>query len=186
MRKTNNNAKNDPCPSKRDAAQSKPPVRDACEKYELAITNYVLGEQMNISDDELFNHLRQCKKCREHLYDWQNTYAAMRTKEYFSRPETKKKMADMIENVKKEVLSATSIPTNKKKLVDVKWEIGSAAGKIYNILKESGELPIPALVAKTGLKEYHVQQAVGWLAGQEKILLHRDDKTAYVSLNPGR
>ncbi|MDI6789047.1 MAG: hypothetical protein QME51_11805, partial [Planctomycetota bacterium] len=125
-------------------------MKDKCKKYGLAITDYVLGEAMALSYDELFNHLRECKKCREDLYDWQNTYAAMRTKEYFSRPETKKKMADMIANVKKQVFGAETPLAKIKELpvMDTKSIVGTAAGQIYNCLKGNGPMPIPVLKVK--------------------------------------
>jgi hypothetical protein len=137
----------------------------------------VLGEEMAISRDELFNHLRTCAKCRQDLFDWQDTYAVMRTEAHFAQPETKKRYAELLEKIKGKV--------GEKKPIDTKWEIGSAAGTIYRVLKENGEMPIPLLIKKTGLKEYHVQQGIGWLAGQEKIQMSRDEHTAYVTLQPG-
>lgn len=147
-----------------------------CEKYELAITNYVIGEKIDIPQTELFEHLAKCRSCQDDLRNWRATYATMRAKEYDSRPEVKQKNEAFIKKLVYETKETKRTP------IDAKWEIGSAAGKIYNLLKANGEMPIPVICQKTGLKEYHIQQAIGWLAGQEKILLTRDDKTAYASL----
>jgi hypothetical protein len=136
---------------------------------------------MDISDDELFNHLRQCKKCREDLYDWQNTYAAMRTKEYFSRPETKKKMAEMIEKVKKEVLGPATLPPP----IDTEKIVGSAAGEIYKCLKGNGPTPIAVLKVKTRLVDYPFYAAMGWLDREGKIIVRGvGNQPQYAELRP--
>jgi hypothetical protein len=157
-----------------------------CEKYELAITNFVLGEDMGMTKDELFEHLKGCKNCRRDLTEWQDTYTVMRMESFSKTPEGKAKMQQDLAKLK-ERMKRESLPTpiGKEIPIDVKWEIGSAAGKVYDLLKTKGKLSIPVIVKYTGLKEYNVQQGIGWLAGQEKILLSRDDKTAYASLNPG-
>ena len=147
-----------------------------CEKYELAITNYVIGEKIDIPQTELFEHLAKCRSCQDDLRNWRATYATMRAKEYDSRPEVKQKNEAFI----KELVYQNN--GTKRTPIDFKWDAGSAAGKVYNALKGNGELPIPVLVQKTGLKEYNIHQAIGWLAKEGKIQGNKDDKTAYIRL----
>jgi len=152
-----------------------PKKNDSCKKYGLAITDYVLGEKMDITKEELIDHLRACAKCRSDLKNWQATYAVMRAKEYDSRPEVKARMESFI----KELVNQ---PIPGEKPIDVKWELGSAAGKIYRVLEENGKVSIAVIKEKTGLKDYHLHQGIGWLAAQGKIQMSRDEHTAYVFL----
>jgi len=176
MKKKNNHS----APLRRggDEARANP-----CQKYGIAITDYVLSEPMDISFEELLNHLKECAACRKDLADWKSTYAALRTEAYHKTPEAKRRYQELLEKIKTLPVSP-SHPPSPRTTIDTRWEIGSVAGKIYNILKENGEMPIPLLIQKSGLKEYHVQQGIGWLAGQEKILMSRDEHTAYVALRP--
>ena len=132
---------------------------------------------MDISRNELFEHLKICPKCRQDLKDWKVTYGILRAKAYNQKPEVKIRLQELLD------LSSYHIAKGGNKIIiDVKWEIGSAAGKVYKLLEANGEMPISVIIEKTGLKEYHVQQAIGWLAGQEKIIITKDDKAAYASL----
>ena len=88
----------------------------------------------------------------------------------------------LIRQLKQEL---TGQPLPGERLIDTKLVIGSAAGRLYNILKENGKVAIPTIIQKTGLKEYYVHQAIGWLACQEKVRLSKDAKTAYVALQSG-
>jgi hypothetical protein len=154
-------------------------AKSPCEKYELAITNYVIGEKIDIPQSELFEHLARCQSCQGDLRNWQATYGMMRAREYDSRPEVKQKSQTFIKEL---VYQGKQI---EKTQLDFKWGAGLAAGEVYRLLKANGELSIPAICQRTGLKEYNVQQAIGWLAKEEKIQGNKDHKTAYVSLQPG-
>jgi len=150
-----------------------------CEKYELAITNYVMGEVIKIPESELFSHLAGCLSCQADMRNWRASYATMRAREYDARPGVRQKMKAFIKGLVYQNKTAGKTP------IDTKWEIGSAAGKIYDLLKTNGEMSIPRLMQKTGLKEYHIQQAIGWLAREEKVALSRDGQTAYAQLPSG-
>ena len=147
-----------------------------CEKYELAITNYAMGEDMPISKDELFEHLRNCVKCRADLVDWQDTYASWRTEATVSQPEAKKRMDVLIEQFK----SSAQV---EKAPTDVKVEIDSAAGKIQKVLKTHGETPIQELRQKTGLVDYPFYEAMSWLVMNDKAVYTKDqdNRPSYVS-----
>lgn len=74
-------------------------MKNKCDKYGIAITDYVLGEEMDITYDELFNHLRECVECRKDLANWQTTYAALRTDAYHKTPEAKKRMQELLDKI---------------------------------------------------------------------------------------
>jgi len=159
-----------------------------CKDYGIAITNYVLGEDLGMPVEELYTHLRNCKKCLDELIDWRDTYAVMRSEAYHKKPETQKKFQELLEKIKNlpvtEAEPLLSQPTETP--INVEWEIGSAAGKIYDFLKGNGKVFIPVLRDKTGLVNYPFYEAIGWLAREEKVTLtkDKDGKPEYVSLNP--
>lgn len=66
--------------------------------------------------------------------------------------------------------------------VDPTIEIGSAAGEVYRYLHENGEVSMTKLRKELELNGSRVDQALGWLAREEKILLTKDRRTVLVSL----
>jgi len=159
-----------------------------CEKYELAITNFVLGEKMNIPEADLFNHLAQCKSCQGDLRNWRATHAMLCAKEYDSRPEIKQKNEAFIKNLvyststkTEKPVSNQSLPGNRV-LIDIKNEVKQDVKTVYSILKTHGELPLPSIVEKANLKEYRVRNAICCMGLNDMVLLSKDDKTAYARL----
>lgn len=152
-----------------------------CKKYGLAITNYVLGEKINVTPGELFSHLLVCKKCREELFDWQNNIAVLGAEEYHNRPEVKKETESLIRKLKKEL---TSQPRPGKKPINTKLEITSAAEKIYNCVKTNGKIALPVIRQKTGLIDYPFYEAVGSLVIKEKLILIKDKNNRPTHLSP--
>lgn len=64
----------------------------------------------------------------------------------------------------------------------MKTEIGEAAGKIWDILNAKGKVTlqqIPRLLNQSTVISY---QAVGWLAREDKIRYHNENKKVYISL----
>jgi ribosomal protein L29 len=157
---------------------------DKCEKYGIAITNYVLGEDLRMSQEELFTHLRECKQCLNELIDWQNTYAVMRAKEYDSRPENKEKMAKMLENLKKQVfgIKSTCITAKGETLINTEWEIGSAAGTVYRYVEKNGKSSTIQIIKDTNLNLSLVDQGIGWLAREKKVCVSYKDNLRYIYL----
>jgi len=156
----------------------KPNSEPVCKQYELDLTDYVMGDMTFLTkekQEKLFEHLRKCARCREEFFAWEETYGAMVAKEHHAKPETKKRYAELMKKLKAKA--------GEKKPIDGKCEIGSAAGKIYDCLKANGEMPLPVLKEKTGLKDYYLNQAIGWLVCQEKILMSKDELTAYAQLS---
>jgi len=61
-------------------------------------------------------------------------------------------------------------------------EIGSNAGRIWNILNEEGEQPVKGLIKKVKLTSPNFYMAVGWLAREKKIYHFKKDGVMMVSL----
>jgi len=159
-----------------------------CKKYERAITKYILGEEMEISQAELFTHLRQCKPCRDELLNWQDTSALLKTEAHFNKPEVQKKYQDMLQEIKRGsptqdfgMVRPVTLPPPR----DTDKEIGLGAGAIYDCLKKNGPILIPLIREKTNLLDYPFRESMGWLAREKKITFYGDPKTGFASLNPG-
>ncbi len=151
--------------------------RPECKQYELDLTDYVMGDMTFLTkekQEKLFEHLRKCALCREEFFAWENTYGVMVTKQHHAKPETQKRYAELMAKIKTEA--------GQRRPIDGKWQVGSAAGKIYELLKSAGEVSIPALKEKTGLEEYRMQQAIGWLIREEKIMMNEDNFAVYITL----
>lgn len=66
-------------------------------------------------------------------------------------------------------------------------EIGSAAGAIWRILHDQGEMSMAALkksVAGAATKPPLLDWAIGWLARENKLMIRKDRNTVKLSLQP--
>jgi len=61
-------------------------------------------------------------------------------------------------------------------------EIGSNAGKIWNLLDEQGNQSLKELKKKLKMTDQQFYLAVGWLAREGKIFDFEDDKTLMIGL----
>lgn len=176
-------------------------AKNPCKKYELAVTDYVLGQAMKMPKEELWEHLKTCKNCRRDFADWQDTYTVMKTEAYYNKPEGKQKMKESFEALKRRMappvknearltekpVGQASVPT------DAKWEIGSAAETIYNFVKDSTgsssdkNIAIRVIRKRTDLVNYPFYEAMGSLVTNEKVTLikDKDNRPEYVALLPG-
>jgi Mn-dependent DtxR family transcriptional regulator len=64
----------------------------------------------------------------------------------------------------------------------MKDKIGETAGKIWNLLKEKGEVNISQLPRLLNEKSLIVQQALGWLAREDKIEYRTEAGKTRISL----
>jgi hypothetical protein len=64
----------------------------------------------------------------------------------------------------------------------MKEKIGWTAGKVWETLRSNGEMNISQLPKKMKEKSVVVQQALGWLAREDKINYHIKGSKIYVSL----
>jgi hypothetical protein len=183
--------------AKQNTKKTADTISKNCEKYEIAITNFVTGAKMDISEAELFTHLAQCKNCQGDLRNWQATHATLCAKEYDSRPEVKAKNEAFIKNLvhsersesvygqqDKPTPSHTDI-TPGRVLIDIKNEVKQDVKTVYSILKTHGELAVPVIVEKANIQEYRVRNAICCMGLNDMIMLSKDNKTAYAKLQPG-
>ncbi len=167
-----------------------------CEKYELAITNYVLGEKIDIPQQELFNHLAQCPSCQGDLRNWRATYATMRAKEYDAKPEVKQRTKAFIHELvtSKPIPAEARLPKSQRDvgqvkplpdevILDPEENIGYFAGVVWHHLARNGRVKEGELRRKVKLPVKTFDRAIGWLAGEKKIHQTRVKQTAYVYLN---
>jgi hypothetical protein len=61
-------------------------------------------------------------------------------------------------------------------------EIGSNAGKIWNLINEQGNQSLKELKKKLKMTDQQFYLAVGWLAREGKIFDFEDDKTLMIGL----
>ena len=155
-----------------------------CEKYQLAITNYVLGEKMDITREELYGHLAQCEECQKDIREWDATHALLRAQEYDSRPESKKKREELLAKIKSMPVNQVACnPQKGETNIDVKWEFGSNAGKVYRFLKPAGKgKRVPIEVVINTLGEIPAHQGMSWLASENKLCMTRVGNKIFVFL----
>ena len=65
----------------------------------------------------------------------------------------------------------------------MKGEIGSIAGKIWQILKEKDEMNLTQIPKAVNVKPVIAYQALGWLARENKIVYKQKGNTTLISLN---
>ena len=62
-------------------------------------------------------------------------------------------------------------------------DIGETAGKVYKVLETKGVLSIASLQKETGVADVALlNQALGWLAREDKINFEKKDRAITVSL----
>ena len=63
-----------------------------------------------------------------------------------------------------------------------KSDIGLNAGKIWRLLSTYAKWDYGTLKRKSGLKDKELGAALGWLACEDKIVLHQEDGELYIFL----
>jgi len=142
--------------------------RSGCEKYELAITNYVIGEKIDVPQSELFKHLAKCQSCQDDLRNWRATYATMRAQEYDSRPDVKQKNEAFIKELVNRPVSCTF--TEDEKVFDVKDVVGHLAGQVWDYLAEHGKTSDEELSKQLKAGLFRIHNAIGWLGRENTII----------------
>ena len=99
-----------------------------CKKYAQAITDYVLGEEIDVPKEELMTHLKECAKCRLEATNWQDFQNAVRVKEYHARPEVKAKWDNFLNE-----LTAGKLTSKKEAPVPICQNHISPKGKIVSV-----------------------------------------------------
>jgi hypothetical protein len=66
--------------------------------------------------------------------------------------------------------------------IDMRDEIGDAAGKIWHFLSENGEASVTKITTETGLGKNEVQRAIGWLLKEDKLNIETVGRAETLSL----
>jgi len=76
-------------------------MKNECKQFQADLTDYARGEYKYIKDfDALFNHLRECKECREKFFDLEVLFKELRPP-YEPSPQFLKRMEELKEMFKK-------------------------------------------------------------------------------------
>jgi hypothetical protein len=153
-----------------------------CKRYAQAITDYVLGEEIDVPKEELMAHLKECAPCRQEATNWQDFQNALRVKEYHARPEVKEKWDKFIRELTAQPVPAVDFVPQGKPL-NVAEVVGSPAGKVWQALASNGVIKMEDLPKKTGLTPELAWGAMGWLAHENKLCItkHKDHYDLYLS-----
>ena len=155
--------------------------KNKCEKYGLAITDYILGEEMDMPKEELFNHLASCESCRKDLENWRETYSVMRNKTYMEKPETKQKYQEMLARIKTSSCDTGKQLTNGVD-ININKEYGWHAGILWSHLGENGPTKVEEIPAKIKLDTDKARVVTGWLMGEKKVCMKQVKQDKYIYL----
>lgn len=166
-------------------SKNKPPVA-GCEKYEEAITHFVIGEKMDITKEELFSHLKSCKECRKDLTQWQDTMTVMKMDAFSKSPEGKAKMNSDFEKLKAKLAQVPSAgqSSDAGKRIDTAGKYGTTSGIIWQYLGKHGKSGVTKISEDLNIDIDTVKYATGWLLGQEKLCMSQQSGEDYVWLTP--
>jgi len=169
-----------------------------CTKYELAITNYVLGEKIDIPQKELFDHLAKCPSCQGDLRNWRATYATMRAKEYDARPEVQQRTQAFIHKLvtseaqrspderRGQPIPAEVKPLPGGEILDRKAKIEQTAGMVWGYLAKNGWVKVKDLTRNLRQTDKidpdETKFAVGWLFRENKVYYTKKKRADYVYL----
>ncbi len=166
-------------------AKNRPPIA-GCKKYEQAITHFVIGEQMDITKEELFAHLKNCKECRKDLTQWQDTMTVMKTEAFSQTPAGQAKMKGDFAKLKAKLdqVPAAGQPSDAGKRINTTDKYGTTSGIIWRYLGKNGKSSVSRISEDIHIDIDTVKYAVGWLLGQEKLCMSQEAGEDYVWLVP--
>jgi hypothetical protein len=139
---------------------------DACTEFEMDLTDYVTGDRTFLTPEketQLMAHIRQCKTCRQDLFDWEDVFGALVSKLHHAKPETQQKLAELRAQIKKEFL-----PSRVKEPITIA-KVGFVAGDIRKFLIKHGPVSLPDLPERMNLDPYLTVLSTGWLLREQKV-----------------
>lgn len=157
-------------------------TKNPCEKYELAITNYVLSEDMGMTKDELFEHLKGCKECRRDLTEWQDTMTVMKMESFSKTQEGKAKMQQDLSKLKERMKRESLPPTLKEHITVAK--VGWTAGNVLKLVATNEPVSLPDLAEKANIDPELALLSAGWLARENKVTFDHTKRPLHVMLTP--
>ena len=133
-------------------AKNKPPIT-GCKKYEQAITDFAAGQKMDITKEELFAHLKNCKECRKDLTQWQDTMTVMKTEAFSKTPEGQAKMKGDFAKLKAKLdqVPAPGQPAGIGNRINTADKYGTTAGVIWRYLAVTAVQNALTLVVAGGI-----------------------------------
>jgi hypothetical protein len=158
---------------------------DGCSRYGKAITNYVLGDKIDVPEAELMAHLKSCAKCRAEYSQWADFTGVLKTEAYYDKPEVKKKWQEFIHNLVNKPAPCGATAKGEQD-IDLNWELGSPAGVVYDYLAKqpNKKAPFNDMIIDTKLGPVKAIIGMTWLTAQEKLCMRRSGGTSYVYLAP--
>ncbi|HEC64358.1 MAG TPA: hypothetical protein ENI23_03595 [bacterium] len=151
--------------------------KNPCEKYELAITNYALGEEMGMSKEELYEHLATCKKCQQDLKEWSSAIGILRAEVYDAKPESKNKRAELLSKIKGQAVPHPKVPPT--------WNtVGKAAGEMWKCLGEKGPTVLTNLPQVCAMDFWLAASTYGWLLREQKLKVDQSKFPPIIQLTP--
>lgn len=139
---------------------------NACTEFEMDLTDYVTGDRTFLTKDKemkLFDHLRQCAKCRQDLFDWEEVFGALVSKLHHSKPATQQKLAELRAQIKKEFL-----PAKVKETITIA-KVGFVADDVRKFLIKHGPISLPDLSERMNIDPYLAVLSTGWLMREQKV-----------------
>ena len=166
-------------------AKNKPPIT-GCKKYEQAITDFAAGQKMDITKEELFAHLKNCKECRKDLTQWQDTMTVMKTEAFSKTPEGQAKMKGDFAKLKAKLdqVPAPGQPAGIGNRINTADKYGTTAGVIWRYLGKNGKTSISKIAEDINIDIDTTKYAAGWLLGQEKLCMSQEAGQDYFWLVP--
>jgi hypothetical protein len=138
-----------------------------CDKYKSDLINYAIDEAFltEAGEQNLFTHLRGCRSCRKVFVNKFNKYKGGQL---------------VLTESKQSVFHIELMPDER--VLDNAVDIGVAAEVVWNVLGEYGKIELAQIGEKVGLSPDLVNQAIGWLARESKIIRSQTSDIVYVFL----
>ena len=61
-------------------------------------------------------------------------------------------------------------------------QIGETAGAVWQLLSQTGPIPMTKIAKQIDAPKYLVMQAIGWLAREDKLIIEEEGRRKIVSL----
>jgi len=175
-----------------------------CNLFALDLMHLSTNELNEIKDlSDLKSHLKECKNCQKKLKKLIDvdvfTFLARPRSEKFKRGMAKLSERIKAESVRlrspksKPIPSAGSGVSKAEPLTDAKTEIISAAGKIYDFVKDytngdpTKKVAYPVIRDRTGYRDWPFYEAMSNLITNDKLTVDKgkENRPAYALLKPG-
>ncbi|MFH1227453.1 MAG: winged helix-turn-helix domain-containing protein [Planctomycetota bacterium] len=164
-------------------------IKNECKTFKQNLTDYFMGDTACLdkaNQGKFFGHLRECASCRQELFDWENVYGALVTKQTPHKPETKKRMNDLRQKMLSETAQLPYLVIKEGKVISADTELGDPSGLVWRCVAKHGVVKLADLPELTNLPAEQAFGAYGWLARENKlIIVRKDNLNKYICLTEG-